>query len=66
MPFYYVSVEKLTGSGPFVDVGALMEGMEDDQIDMDASEEAGVVLFINDDGVISLIEDSWDFIEENS
>ena len=68
MPFYYVSREALKGLGPFVDADALIEGMEDEVAGVQSApaEESGVVLFIDDNGVITTIEDSWDFIEEHS
>ena len=68
MPFYYVSREALTGLGPFGDIDALIEGMEDEVAGVQNApvEEAGVVLFIDDNGVIDTIRDSWDFIEEHS
>ena len=68
MPFYYVSGESLTGLGPFVDAAALVEGMQDEIAGVKSApdEEGGVVLFIDDNGAITQVEDSWDFLGENS
>ena len=58
MQYYYVSVDRMEGSGPFPDADQLLE-VEEAQDDPSA-----IILTIDDNGAITKVDDYVDFVED--
>jgi hypothetical protein len=57
--YYYLSVERMEGLGPFSDVAQLLDECAED-------DPTALILFVNDDGVITSVVDYVDFSEDDA
>lgn len=56
MPYYYLDIQRLEGVGPFDNAKTLIEECPED-------ESANLVLFIDDNGLITSVVEYAEFVE---